>query len=301
LQKKSETKSATTVSEKEKVAEVKTAQTPAEKEKITEVKTAQTPLEKEKVVEVKTPQTPLEKTTPLQFKAEDKRAKERVDDTLKLLLRGEKASQSANPSLTADFSVATSKVIAPTVPKQSVTSLESLLSNSSVTQEETVVKADGVVNSSKTDGLELKLNESKQMIKYISSDVKAAIEDYKSPFTRVKVQLNPQKLGEIDLTVVQRGKNLHVNLSSNNAAINILALNANELKAQLNSNGINNASLNFNSGHEGGESENSQGHNQNSRHEREAADEYRSFERFKEEEIAEELISSLEIVVPRYI
>ena len=51
----------------------------------------------------------------------------------------------------------------------------------------------------------MKLNEAKQMIKYLAPDVKSAIEDYKSPFTRVKLQLNPQKLGEVDLTIVQRG------------------------------------------------------------------------------------------------
>ena len=89
------------------------------------------------------------------------------------------------------------------------------------------------------------------MVKYLSQDVKSAINDYKSPFTRVQVQLHPQKLGEIDLTVVQRGKNLHINLSSNNAAVNTLAMNANDLKVQLNNNGINNASLNFNSNPQG--------------------------------------------------
>jgi len=147
----------------------------------------------------------------------------------------------------------------------------------------------------KADSFEVKLNEAKQMIKYISQDVKTAIEDYKSPFTRIKVQLNPQKLGEIDLTIVQRGKNLHVNISSNNAAINTLSMNANELKAQLSNNGINNASLNFNNSSQNSD----QGANQqqNRQNERRADEEYNYFDN---EENNEEIVSSLEIVVPNY-
>ena len=133
------------------------------------------------------------------------------------------------------------------------------------------------------------------MVKYLSQDVKTAIEDYKSPFTRVKVQLNPQKLGDVDLTIVQRGKNLHVSLSSNNAAINTLSMNANELRAQLTNNGINNATLNFNNQ----DSNNSQAGQQEQHRQREqqAQDEYNYFDN---EEQSEEILSSLEIVVPNY-
>ena len=134
------------------------------------------------------------------------------------------------------------------------------------------------------------------MIKYISQDVKNAIEDYKSPFTRIKVQLNPQKLGEVDLTVVQRGKNLHVNISSNNTAINTLSMNANELRTQLVNNGINNATLNFNNSSQNSEQNTSQ-QQQNHHNERKADEEYNYFDN---EEQNEEILNSLEIVVPNY-
>ena len=134
------------------------------------------------------------------------------------------------------------------------------------------------------------------MVKYLSHDIKTAIEDYKSPFTRVKVQLNPQKLGEVDLTIVQRGKNLHINLSSNNAAINTLAMNANDLKVQLNNSGINNATLNFNSN---AQSDNSQaGQQEHQRQQQQRADEEYNY--FESQEGNEEVLSSLEIIVPHY-
>ncbi|RLA74866.1 MAG: flagellar hook-length control protein FliK [Epsilonproteobacteria bacterium] len=233
-----------------------------------------------------------------QFKVEEKTPKTRADETLKLLLRGEKPVQT-NSILSTDFSVDTAKIIAPAATSEATSAraqqgkaLEGLLHGESSES----------LNSSKTDGLstlksdsfELKLNEAKQMIKYLSNDVKTAIEDYKSPFTRVKVQLNPQKLGDVDLTIVQRGKNLHINLSSNSTAINTLSMNANELRTQLTNNGINNASLNFNSQDS---SHSSTGEQEQHRQQQQADKEY---SHFNNEEVNEEILSSLEIVVPNY-
>lgn len=226
------------------------------------------------------------------FKVEDKSPKSKADETLKLLLRGEKPSME-NPRLTADFSVATAKVLAPEASTEMTKSLEKLLQGDKE-ESKSNAKVDGLTTH-KADSFEVKLNEAKQMVKYLSSDVKTAIEEYKAPFTRVKVQLNPQRLGEVDLTIVQRGKNLHVSISSNNTAINTLAMNANELKTQLSNNGINNATLNFNNGSDNPGSNQQQGQRQN---QKQAHEEYNYFEN---EENNEEILSSLEIVVPRYI
>ncbi|MFA7354551.1 MAG: flagellar hook-length control protein FliK [Sulfurimonadaceae bacterium] len=231
------------------------------------------------------------------FKAEQKTPKERADETLKLLLRGEKPSVS-NPVPTADFSVATARVIASMETTEGTKTLESLLrGDAPLAQESEPLSNVDSLGVHKVDSFEVKLNEAKQMIKYLSNDVKNAIEDYRSPFTRVKVQLNPQNLGEVDLTIVQRGKNLHVNISSNNTAINALSANVNELRVQLSNSGINNATLNFSDGSQGGNTNAGGGHQQR-QNERRAHEEYGYFE---SEEIHEERLSSLEIVVPRYI
>ncbi|WP_152183140.1 flagellar hook-length control protein FliK [Sulfurimonas indica] len=220
--------------------------------------------------------------------------KKRADDTLKQLLQGEKVAKKEGSVLTSDFSRNSAKVIAPSAKSEVQKSLEALLKPETVNDDEKAAsKVDGL-NVAKADSFELKLNEAKQMIKYLSSDVKQAIENYKAPFTRVKVQLNPQQLGEIEVTVVQRGKNIHVNLSSNNAAINTLAMNANDLKMQLQNNGINNASLNFSNNSQGQDQAASQQQQQNREH---AQNEYNYFEN---EETNEEVLSSLEIVVPHY-
>ncbi|TKI70884.1 flagellar hook-length control protein FliK [Sulfurimonas crateris] len=230
-------------------------------------------------------------------KTEEKTPKTKADETLKLLLREEKPSLNTM-ALTADFSVATAKVIAPNPTQDGVKTLEQLLNRdfASFEQNTSSAKTESLTTH-KADSFEVKLNEAKQMIKYLSNDVKNAIDDYKSPFTRVKIQLNPAHLGEVDLTVVQRGKNLHVNISSNNVAVNTLAMNANELRVQLNNSGINNATLNFSDGGQSGDT-NAGGQHQQRQNEQRAHEEYSYFEN---EEMHEETLSSLEIVVPRYI
>ncbi len=259
----------------------------------------QTPIFKAKSEVITTQQIVLAK----QFQpVEEKTPKQRADNTLKLLLRGEKPAQSS-VNLTADFSVDTAKVIAPKMTSeiplanlQRGGSFESLLRGDSGTQSTDNLPKEQQINIHKADSFEVKLNEAKQMIKYLSADVKTAIEDYKSPFTRIKVQLNPQNLGAVDLTVVQRGKNLHVNLTSNNVAINALALNVNDLKMQLANNGINNATFNFNSSSENSSSSNS--HQQNSHNEQNRAN--KEYNYFDNEEQNEEILSSLEIIIPSY-
>jgi len=220
--------------------------------------------------------------------------------TLKELLQNGKNIDSTNTIVTTKISTNSTQVIdskpIENITKNNPKSLEQLLHGDKQTDitNQTNFKVESITPP-KADSLDVKLHEAKQMIKYISSDVKDAIEDYKSPFTRIKVQLNPQKLGEIDLTVIQRGKNLHVNLSSNNVAINTLAQNINELRVQLNNSGINNATLNFNNSSQNPDSNQHQGQREQQR------DARREYNYFEDEEKNEEILNSLEIIVPRYI
>jgi len=236
----------------------------------------------------------------VQNKPKQKIQKDKVDKGLKLLLSKHK-NEDSNVKLTSDFSVASAKVIAPklfsSLTKHQDVKLETLLhsSNKKIKTEDIDTKTD-TINIQKHDNLGVKIHEAKQMVKYLSSDVKNAINDYKSPFTRLKIQLNPQKLGKLDVTIVQRGKDLHVNLSSNNVAINTLALNANDLKVQLNNNGINNATLNFNNNSQSDNT--SAGQQQQRQNQQHANKEYKHFEK---EEKNEEIINSLEIIVPHYV
>ena len=142
------------------------------------------------------------------------------------------------------------------------------------------------------ESLSIKINEAKQMIRHVSTELKEALENYKPPFTRVKMTLHPAKLGEMDVMLVQRGNNVHININSNSSAIQILAHNVNELKTQLANNGVVNTTMHFGTAH-GEQQQKEQQHRQRQ------FQSYRDLEELSAEEL--ELVSSIEIVVPRYV
>jgi len=216
---------------------------------------------------------------------------------LELLLQGKKVSHKATIKrhLTADFSITTAKVVAPKMDRNGIETLETVLHKSKDEKLESQNKTE-MPPIIKSESFEVKIHEAKQMVKYLSHDVKNAIEEYKSPFTRLKVELHPQKLGKIELTIVERGKKLHINLSSNNTALNTLAMNVNDLKLQLNNNGINNATFNFNSNTQSDSFQSGQQQQQQQQKEQ-ARNEY-SYTQTQER--GEEILSSLEIIVPHY-
>lgn len=139
------------------------------------------------------------------------------------------------------------------------------------------------------DPLEIKINEAKQTMRHFAGDIKEAIENYKPPFTRLKIQLHPVKLGEVDVTMIQRGNNLHININSNTTAITTLSQNATELRSQLSQNGLGNATMNFSSS-----SNSEQQQQQQRQHLAELYEQFENSENF-------ELIENLEIIIPKYV
>lgn len=149
----------------------------------------------------------------------------------------------------------------------------------------------------KADSLEVKTKEAQQSMRHFAADLKEAVQEYKPPFTRLTMKLNPEKLGEVEVTLVQRGNNVHVNIQSNNAnSVAFLAHNATELKTQLAAQGIQNATMNFMSGQDGQNQPQSgqQQQNPNQQHR------LRIYESFEELTQNEEQLSALEIIIPHY-
>jgi len=142
------------------------------------------------------------------------------------------------------------------------------------------------------DSIDVKMKEAQQAMRHFASDLKEAAENYKPPFTRLTMKLNPEKLGEVEVTLVQRGNNVHVNIQSNNGAtVAFLANNATELKAQLAHQGITNATMNFMSGGDG---------QQQNPHQHQNQERYKAYQSFEEFEFSNEELIALEIIIPRY-
>lgn len=163
---------------------------------------------------------------------------------------------------------------------------------------ESSVKLEGVkesdkpqlVTQTKNDTLTQKITEAKQLVTHVAQSLRESVENYKPPFTRIKMQLNPQKFGEMDVTLVQRGSNVHININANSTALTVMMQNAHELKAQLSAQGLGDASMNFSS----------QQQHEGQKHKQEQAGlTYEEFQDFEEE--FSEVATALEVVVPRYI
>ena len=147
------------------------------------------------------------------------------------------------------------------------------------------------VNLSKTDQLSQKITEAKQLVQHVAQSMKEMVENYKPPFTRIKMQLNPHKFGEMDVTLVQRGNNVHININANATALTTMMQNSHELKAQLSAQGLGDASMNFSS--------HQQQQQQDKQKQEHAHLSYEEFQEFEEE--FTEVATALEVVVPRYI
>lgn len=175
---------------------------------------------------------------------------------------------------------------------QGETKKEEIVQSTSSTKQE--VDTPKIHQSPKADALEVKTKEAAQSMRYFASDLKEAVDSYKPPFTRLSMTLNPEKLGEVEVTLVQRGNNVHVNIqSANSNSVAFLAHNAMELKTQLANQGIANATMNFMSGGDG-QTQN-QGQQQQQQQNR-----FRAYESLKEIEMNGEQLSALEIIIPHY-
>ncbi|WP_194709338.1 flagellar hook-length control protein FliK [Campylobacter coli] len=85
----------------------------------------------------------------------------------------------------------------------------------------------------------------KETLQYFSQDLKEAVEQYKAPITKLSITLNPHNLGEVEVTLVQRGNNLHINFNSNTNAMNLFIQNQAEFKNSLVNMGFTGLEMNF--------------------------------------------------------
>ena len=78
-----------------------------------------------------------------------------------------------------------------------------------------------------------------------SSNLKEQVAAYKSPFMRFNITLNPLNLGEVEITMVNRGNNLHINFNSNTQTMNLFLQNQAEFKNSLVNMGFTELEMNF--------------------------------------------------------
>ncbi|WP_026943044.1 flagellar hook-length control protein FliK [Helicobacter rodentium] len=80
---------------------------------------------------------------------------------------------------------------------------------------------------------------------HFSDKLKEALQNYRPPVTKLSLELNPEKLGSVELTIVKRGDNISVQISSNQNALQLFMQNAQEFKNSLSNLGFNDVNLDF--------------------------------------------------------
>lgn len=90
-----------------------------------------------------------------------------------------------------------------------------------------------------------KQNQNQRTLSSFANDLQEKISEYKPPITRFHITLNPANLGEVEVTMLNRGSNLHINFTSNNQVMQIFLQNQAEFKNSLVNMGFTELSMNF--------------------------------------------------------
>lgn len=107
------------------------------------------------------------------------------------------------------------------------------------------------LNSLFRDLSQVSRNEIKQQINFketmnhFANDFKEQLSQFKSPITRFNITLHPSNLGEVEVTLFQRGQNLHVNFNTNTSTMNLFIQNQAEFKNSLVNMGFTGLEMNF--------------------------------------------------------
>ena len=106
---------------------------------------------------------------------------------------------------------------------------------------------------------QFKIASNKETLTQFSQRIKEEVLNYKPPFTKLSMELNPAELGKLEITITKKGKELQINVNANNAnALQAFMQNQNEFRSTLSNVGFNNVELNFSQG----EGKGSGGHSQ---------------------------------------
>lgn len=122
--------------------------------------------------------------------------------------------------------------------------------------------------------------------KNFTSNLQEKISEYKPPVTRFHMTLSPSNLGEVEVTLINRANNLHININSNNQTMQLFLQNHAEFKTSLINMGFSELYMNFSDQKQGQRDNNNKAKNNNA-----------DFENFLN---GDDEKTILEVIVPKY-
>lgn len=202
-----------------------------------------------------------------------------IDDYLANIMQRamkESSEQSAKAAMTATTDLSSSSV---------ETSLSEQTTQGIEPTSQTNSQVKDIVNSAKLNAKELNL---RQVFDNFTTQLQEKISEYKPPITRFHLTLNPGNLGEVEITLINRGSNLHINFNSNNQTMQLFMQHQAEFRTSLVNMGFSELSMSFN---DNANKEQSQGQNKKAKFVSEDSE---------LTEVAQSEESVLEVILPKY-
>lgn len=126
---------------------------------------------------------------------------------------------------------------------------EEILNPQEKTEEKKGEKNQDLVLSEAKKETQFKIAQSRETLNHFSQRLKEEIANYRPPFTKLSMELNPQELGKLEITITKKGKELQVNVNASNPnALQAFIQNQGEFKTTLANIGFNSVELNFSQG-----------------------------------------------------
>ena len=167
----------------------------------------------------------------------------------------------------------------------------------SKSEAKTLSSTNASTNSLKNDTRTNNINP-KEALSYFVNQFEQEVKKFKPPMRQISMELSPKELGNIELTITQRGNSLHISVLSNPQALQLFAQNQVELRQNLLNAGFEGVDLSFSSN--GGNGSNA-GNEQNSGNENASTDSNTqdSLAQHANNNANDDIIA-MEITLPRY-
>jgi len=174
--------------------------------------------------------------------------KNRTNNTINNLLNNRFIDNKIDTNLLFDSPKKTKTINQPNVSLENLINLDNKDYTKNKKNNNSEQSFNNMLSTSQTALDELRLNiiKAKETIKHFTNNLKEAIENYKPPISKISIELNPKELGKVEVTLINRGDNLQIQINSNNSAISLFNYNQQELRQNLINMGFSNVNMSFN-------------------------------------------------------
>jgi|GEM_PF-1459501 len=156
---------------------------------------------------------------------------------------------------------------------------------------QTVLEQNQMLSDVKTpeDNLGQKVRDAQAVLKNFAEDLKDKIDEYKPPIMKVSMELRPDNMAPVDVTMITRGQNLIININSSDDAMKMFMQNASDFRQNLMNIGFTEMTMNFNFKDQNGEKKQYQ-------YQEQSAKKYKAIEDIS----SVGTMSNIEVIVPKY-